>query len=42
MKKMGVAETRKDNVASIENAVITSQIMQAIYDFPDKGRGLVL
>jgi len=35
-------KTRKNNVAGIDNAVITSQIMQAIYDSSDKGRELVL
>ena len=35
-------ETREENVASINNAVITSQIMQAIYDSSDAGREIVL
>ncbi len=35
-------KTRNDNVACIDNAVITSQIMQAIYDSSEKAREIVL
>lgn len=35
-------KTRNDNVACIDNAVITSQIMQAIYDSSEKAMEIVL